>query len=604
MSQDILTKVTIPPITIYKLDINRTLKPVLAFLAIFMAVALLGHIVYYEYIPERYNAILSVWVIPFLLSIVSSILLAVLLNWQNAKIENSRLVMIRNEALVPVFYELSVYFAKIAKCAVEESCQRGEKIYDERHSWQEWVSILYELLNEFDINDYKIWDRKEKYTNTLNDAAEQACGAIDNFCSKKDTMRLFSVIQRKEYSQLLYIRNLLSGRNGKCFDDAPYLHESLKVTAKYISEALEVFPDFAILNTVSFGQYGLYFEECSAPELANKNVGKARIVRCKDFVYRVIRRCYRCLKLSWRKLIQLPMMCVGSIKKLWQKCKFVPDSADAVSELTTGCVKVKPFKIHNDGNFALLGKKFAIVLFVLSVVVLLCFVFIMRQSSLSVGMAIIDFITLLFVPFVVGIFSSVLATIVFTRKDLREKNINLYERRKEAILPIFDALAQFYTEVASIVVFNNDMNTDDEREELSHRISTFEKWTSLFCDIQNKRMSKLMEAPEAYRSIKDDMSKLEFPVDVVIGCIEKFEQNVEFYKSEKIVSLEEASSLTKIKRLFMRMRQYQDPVNKCKYLCLAFRRIKLCVSTISDFRDIENTEFGVDGLSFTFDKLY
>lgn len=604
MSQDSLTTVTIPSITIYESDINKKLKPILALLFIGLAVVLFIHVVCYESISEKYNAILTVWIIPFVLSIFSSILLAVLLNWQNAKIENSRLVMIRSEALVPVFYELSVYFAEIAKCAVEESRQRGEKIYDERHSWQEWVSILYELLNEFDVNDYKIWDRKEKYTNSLNNAAEQVCATIDNFCSKKDTMRLFSIIQREEYSKLLYIRNILSGSNNKCFDDAIYFHESLKASVKYISEALEVFPDFAVLNTVSFGKYGLYFEDCASQKSAQKNVFKTKIVRCKDVIYKKISHCRRYLNLSRKKLKRLFMICIITAKKVWQRCKFVPDSTDSVSELTPGCIKVKPFKIHNDGIFALLGREFVIVLVVLSFIVLLCLVVIMHQSP-SVGITKIDFITLLLIPFAVGILSSVPATIIFTRKDLREKNIYLYERRKEAILPIFDALAQFYTEVASIVAFNGDINTTDEREKLFHKISTLETWTSLFSDIQNKRLAKSEEDNAAYRSIKDDMSRLEFSVDVVIGCIEKFEQNVEFYKSEGIVSLEEASSLSKIKRLFMRMRQqYQDPISKCKYICSAFRQIKLCISKVTDLKVIENTEFGVDGISFTFEKLY
>ena len=295
MDTEMPTKVTINQITIYKSEVNRILMP-LMFFVIFILL-----IIYFSYYHNKpcieHEQLLSIWVVPCLMSIFTSILLSIIVNCQTARIENIRIVRLRNENLGPIFYLLSVYFVRIAKCVIAESKERKLVVEPKHKTWQDWTLSLHELLEHFEVDDHRIWDRKEKYRQELNYAAKQVCCAIKKFNMRKEQMRATSIISHDEYEKLCIIYRIFSSEEGQFLRQAADFHEILYDLISCMEETIDAYPDFCVLNTAIFGRYGV-----SLVEKEPRNY----------------------LKLCYKKLIQYRQRLVYKIKSYinYLKCKF------------------------------------------------------------------------------------------------------------------------------------------------------------------------------------------------------------------------------------------------------------------------------------------
>lgn len=291
-------EVIITPITIYKSEVNNILMK----LCFFTACMLLILFVFYDFFAEYDEKMLSIWCIPFFMGIFSSLLLAIFINWESSKYENERIIRIRSEVLHPVFYELSVYFSKIAKCAIKEYRSRDADWEYEYHTWQEWTLLLYAALADSYSDNDLFEKRKEEYKKLIDEWAKNVCDEVNRFCVYKDMMRISGIIERTDYNQICYIRNVLAN-NGQNLDALREYQDTLKAQIKPLELAIEQFPDFRVLNSIKFGKYGIIFVDKMQD---NKIQWKDKAYRLRDMFLTYILYCKCFMKnkiVSCRKYI-------------------------------------------------------------------------------------------------------------------------------------------------------------------------------------------------------------------------------------------------------------------------------------------------------------
>ncbi|ANZ44197.1 hypothetical protein [Cloacibacillus porcorum] len=250
-----LTKIKIKSITLLKCDINKVLLTALIIVFCFLFVVYCSNIELFEK-----KEFLTVAVIPFFIGVFSSLLLAIFINWGHARIENSRLVLIRNEVLHPIFFSLSSFFAGVADCVLCEKKNQGIIPEKGKYNWMEWFQAFYELNDKTNFEFHGVFERKEKYMENLNGKASAVVSEINGILIQKESLYLSSILTRDEMHHLEWMKNIFGDR-GKCFHDAMDYHHEISAMKESLYLIINKFPDLNKLNDIKFDSYGILWEE-------------------------------------------------------------------------------------------------------------------------------------------------------------------------------------------------------------------------------------------------------------------------------------------------------------------------------------------------------
>lgn len=271
---------------------------------------------------------------------------------------------------------------------------------------------------------------------------------------------------------------------------------------------------------------------------------------------------------------------------------------DLHPELQTKVI-IKPIKIYNDSLIAIF-KQLASSLGIAIAILLLT---IRGYYKLDAG-SIKESLALFVIPLLVGILSSVFATLIFLLKDTKDKNVLSYNVRQKVLIPIFSSIYTLFSEIAVCVVEGQlRMSTDAQKQDViynqKHQIK---EWTSMFCEMQKNRLKICTKGIDRGETVNAQKCAAQLTMDIqyILKLIEDYERKEEFFNLYKIISVEESSALRIIKIHLQTMLKYRENiVLQSQYLQFFAIYVESVLKYFEDFKTLSGIVFGQYGTYIT-----
>ena len=318
----------------------------------------------------------------------------------------------------------------------------------------------------------------------------------------------------------------------------------------------------------------------------------------------------RKMKSFWCKYVTEPFYSF-LISKICQKvCGQVDispaDTQDDLCQNFQTNVIISPKKIYDD-SFIAIFKRLARFL-VLAVLIL--FIMIVIYCCLDME-SIKEVLALIVIPLMVGLLSSMVATLIFIWKDTKEKNLLYCNVRQKVLIPIFSSIYALFSEIAVYVVTDQlKPSTDCEkqgnknRDDIFYQKHTMKEWTSIFTKIQESRSKAWVEgigrddAAEARKCAEHLTSTMKN----ILSQIEGVENKAEVFNLYQIISIEESSALRRIKLHLSIILRYSDNViYQSRYLQNLAVNVESGLKYFEDFKGLNEVWFGELGIYISID---
>ena len=272
------------------------------------------------------------------------------------------------------------------------------------------------------------------------------------------------------------------------------------------------------------------------------------------------------------------------------------DSEDDSPQDSPIKVVIRAKKIYDD-SFAAIFKRLALSLvcaFCALLVITMIYCYLDTESIKEV-------LSLIIIPLLVGLLSSAFATLIFIRKDTKDKNLLYCSVRQKVLLSIFSSIYVLFSEIAACVVADQlNLSTDDKnRNDIFYQKHTTKEWTSIFAKIQENRSKACGERIDNGDAAKarECAERLTSIIKYILSQIERYGNKEEFFNLHQLISKEESSILNKIKTdLYIILRYSNSAKYQSEYLKKFAADVESGLEYFEDFKALGDVSFGQHGI--------
>ena len=277
-------------------------------------------------------------------------------------------------------------------------------------------------------------------------------------------------------------------------------------------------------------------------------------------------------------------------------------------------VYIKPKQFHDDGIIAILGKKFAYSLW-LAFILLGVLIYYSYQPTTMTSVK--ELISIYVVPLIIGVFSSAIVTVIFSKRAIKESNKKLWALRQEVLYKLFWDITWYFIYIARSVS-NSKYKlelTSSERIRIAGKSKNLKEWFAIFEDIFSSHASDINKYVDNHDFYDKEILGLGRGLQKILTQIRKVNRQCFFLRTELALTRQESNAILHMKNQILEVKRKLENTDIDKtddvytfalFLIAVIKTIINDVEVFDDFKEIMTFEFipeEDDGMLIEFEEL-
>lgn len=277
-------------------------------------------------------------------------------------------------------------------------------------------------------------------------------------------------------------------------------------------------------------------------------------------------------------------------------------------------VYIKPKQFHDDGIIAILGKKFAYSLW-LAFILLGVLIYYSYQPTTMTSVK--ELISIYVVPLIIGVFSSAIVTVIFSKRAIKESNKKLWALRQEVLYKLFWDITWYFIYIARSVS-NSKYKlelTSSERIRIAEKSKNLKEWFAIFEDIFSSYASDIDKYVDNHEFYDKEILGLGRGLQKILTQIRKIKRQCFFLRTELALTRQESNAILHMENQILEVKRKLENTDISKiydvytfalFLIAITKTIIDDIEVFDDFKEIMTFEFTPEedeGMLIEFEEL-
>lgn len=277
-------------------------------------------------------------------------------------------------------------------------------------------------------------------------------------------------------------------------------------------------------------------------------------------------------------------------------------------------VYIKPKQFHDDGIIAILGKKFAYSLW-LAFILLGVLIYYSYQPTTMTSVK--ELISIYVVPLIIGVFSSAIVTVIFSKRAIKESNKKLWALRQEVLYKLFWDITWYFIYIARSVS-NSKYKlelTSSERMRIAGKSKNLKEWFAIFEDIFSSYASDIDKYVDNHEFYDKEILGLGRGLQKILTQIRKIKRQCFFLRTELALTRQESNAILHMENQILEVKRKLENTDISKiydvytfalFLIAITKTIIDDIEVFDDFKEIMTFEFTPEedeGMLIEFEEL-